>query len=27
VRLIPGSNGEGPVVRDWKVRFSCPPAQ
>jgi hypothetical protein len=27
VRLIPGSNGEGPVVRDWKVRFSCPPGQ
>ncbi len=27
VRLIPGSSGEGPVVRDWKVRFSCPPAQ
>lgn len=27
VRLIPGTNGEGPVVRDWKVRFSCPPAQ
>jgi hypothetical protein len=27
VKLIPGSNGEGPVVRDWKVRFSCPPAQ
>jgi hypothetical protein len=27
VRLIPGSSGEGPAVRDWKVRFSCPPAQ
>jgi len=27
VRLIPGSSGEGPVVRDWKIRFSCPPAQ
>jgi hypothetical protein len=27
VRLVPGSSGEGPVVRDWKVRFSCPPAQ
>jgi hypothetical protein len=27
VRLIPGSNGEGPIVRDWKLRFSCPPAQ
>ncbi len=27
VRLIPGSSGEGPIVRDWKLRFSCPPAQ
>jgi lectin-like protein len=27
VRLVPGSKGEGPIVRDWKVRFSCPPAQ
>lgn len=27
VRLIPGSSGEGPVLRDWKIRFSCPPAQ
>jgi Lectin C-type domain len=27
VRLIPGSSGEGPIVRDWKIRFSCPPAQ
>lgn len=27
VRLIPGSSGEGPLVRDWKVRFSCPPSQ
>jgi hypothetical protein len=27
VRLVPGSRGEGPIVRDWKVRFSCPPAQ
>ena len=22
----PGSSGEGPVVRDWRIRFSCPPA-
>jgi hypothetical protein len=27
VRLIPGSSGEGPVLRDWKIRFSCPPGQ
>lgn len=27
VRLIPGSSGEGPLLRDWKVRFSCPPSQ
>jgi hypothetical protein len=27
VRLVPGSSGEGPIVRDWKLRFSCPPAE
>ncbi len=27
VHLIPGSNGEGPLLRDWRVRYSCPPAQ
>jgi hypothetical protein len=27
VRLIPGSSGEGPILRDWKIRFSCPPAE
>ncbi len=27
VRLFPGSSGEGPLLRDWKVRFSCPPSQ
>lgn len=27
VRLIPGSNGEAPMLRDWTVRFSCPPSQ
>ena len=27
VRLVPGSNGEGPMLRDWTVRFSCPPSQ
>lgn len=27
VTLTPGSNGEGPLLRDWKVRFSCPPSQ
>jgi hypothetical protein len=27
VRLVPGSSGEGPLLRDWKVRFSCPPSQ
>lgn len=27
VRLIPGTNGEGPLLRDWRVRFSCPPSQ
>jgi hypothetical protein len=27
IRLVPGSNGEGPILRDWKVRFSCPPTQ
>jgi hypothetical protein len=26
VHLIPGSNGEGPLLRDWKVRYSCPPS-
>ena len=27
VRLVPGSNGEAPMLRDWTVRFSCPPSQ
>ena len=27
VRMVPGSNGEGPMLRDWTVRFSCPPSQ
>lgn len=27
IRMIPGTNGEGPVLRDWKVRFSCPPSE
>jgi hypothetical protein len=27
VHLFPGSSGEGPLLRDWKVRFSCPPSQ
>lgn len=27
VKLIPGSNGEGPLLRDWRVRYSCPPSQ
>ena len=27
VTLTPGSSGEGPLLRDWKVRFSCPPSQ
>ncbi len=27
VRLVPGSSGEGPLLRDWTVRFSCPPSQ
>lgn len=27
VHLVPGSNGEGPLLRDWKVRYSCPPSQ
>ncbi len=27
VRMVPGSNGEAPLLRDWTVRFSCPPSQ
>ena len=27
VILVPGTNGEGPLLRDWRVRFSCPPSQ
>lgn len=27
VRMVPGSNGEAPMLRDWTVRFSCPPSQ
>ncbi len=27
VRLLPGSSGEAPLLRDWRVRYSCPPAQ
>lgn len=27
VRLVPGTSGESPLLRDWKVRFSCPPSQ
>jgi hypothetical protein len=27
VHLVPGTNGEGPLLRDWRVRFSCPPSQ
>lgn len=27
VKLIPGSSGEGPLLRDWRVRYSCPPSQ
>lgn len=27
VRLFPGTNGENPLLRDWRVRFSCPPSQ
>jgi hypothetical protein len=27
VKMIPGSNGEGPLLRDWRVRYSCPPSQ
>ena len=27
VRMIPGSSGEGPLLRDWRLRYSCPPAQ
>jgi hypothetical protein len=27
ITLKPGSNGEGPMVRDWKVQYSCPPSE
>jgi len=27
VHFIPGTNGEGPLLRDWTVRYSCPPSQ
>lgn len=27
ISMVPGTNGEGPVLRDWKVRFSCPPGE
>jgi len=27
VKLIPGTSGEGPLLRDWRVRYSCPPSQ
>ncbi|HKO93118.1 MAG TPA: hypothetical protein VJU61_18310, partial [Polyangiaceae bacterium] len=27
VTLVPGTSGESPLLRDWKVRFSCPPSQ
>jgi len=27
VSLIPGTSGEGPLLRDWRVRYSCPPSQ
>jgi hypothetical protein len=27
MKLIPGSSGEGPLLRDWRVRYSCPPSQ
>ena len=27
VNLIPGTSGEGPLLRDWRVRYSCPPSQ
>jgi hypothetical protein len=27
ITLVPGSNGEGPMLRDWKVQFSCPPSE
>lgn len=25
--LVPGTNGEAPLVRDWRVQFSCLPSQ
>jgi hypothetical protein len=27
VHFVPGSSGEGPLLRDWTVRYSCPPSQ
>jgi hypothetical protein len=27
VKMVPGSSGEGPLLRDWRVRYSCPPSQ
>jgi hypothetical protein len=27
IRLVPGTSGEGPLLRDWQVRYSCPPSQ
>lgn len=26
IRLVPGSNGESPMLRDWRVQYSCPPS-
>lgn len=27
MQFVPGTSGEAPYVRDWDVRFSCPPNQ
>jgi hypothetical protein len=26
ITLVPGSNGEAPMLRDWRVQYSCPPS-
>jgi hypothetical protein len=26
ITLIPGTNGEAPMLRDWKLQYSCPPS-
>jgi hypothetical protein len=26
ITLVPGTSGEAPVLKDWQVRYSCPPS-